>query len=430
MTEPMIRIENVSKKYRIRHEGRSKYVSLRDVIAGKVSNLWRKIRHFGADEVPVDSNEEDFWALKDVSFDVQLGEQIAIIGRNGAGKSTLLKILSRITEPTEGRITLHGRMASLLEVGTGFHPELTGRENIFLNGAIQGMSKSEIERKFDEIVAFSETEKFLDTPVKHFSSGMYVRLAFAVAAHLEQDILLVDEVLAVGDAQFQEKCLTKMSDVGKTGRTVLFVSHNMIAVKKLCQRAVVLDHGRSEVFNSVNEAIQAYLSQKSKMSGEISWPDQKSAPGNHQMRLKAVRFISDGQVNASPSVAKDIEIQVDYWNLQEGNPKLSLHIFNSFGYMLFSSTNFDFEMPPDAASSPKNMEVGIFRTSCIIPKVLLNPGQHTAKIFIFTGFPPDVIVEKTIAFDVLEDDHVRKGYLGEWLGAVRPILNWETHQLK
>src|SRR5579863_346859 len=249
MPETAILVEDLSKRYIIGHRvasgGQYKYTALRDIIGREVNNFARKAADFMRGRQIVQGDEiEEFWALKDVSFDVKAGEVLGIIGRNGAGKSTLLKILSRITEPTKGRVSIRGRVASLLEVGTGFHPELTGRENIFLNGAILGMSRAEIKRKFDEIVAFAEVEKFLDTPVKHYSSGMYVRLAFAVAAHLEPEILIVDEVLAVGDAEFQKKCLGKMQNVADGGRTVLFVSHNMTAIQSLCDAAVVLEKGR------------------------------------------------------------------------------------------------------------------------------------------------------------------------------------------
>ena len=244
MSDTVIRVENLGKKYIIKHQqqGRSNYVALRDVMANGVKSLGRRVLKPG-EKREVNPAVEEFWALKDVSFEIKRGDRVGIIGRNGAGKSTLLKVLSRITEPTTGRISLKGRVASLLEVGTGFHPELTGRENIYLNGAILGMGKVEIKKKFDEIVAFAEVEKFLDTPVKRYSSGMYVRLAFAVAAHLEPEILVVDEVLAVGDAQFQKKCLGKMEDVGKEGRTVIFVSHNIGLVQTLCNRGIVLQQG-------------------------------------------------------------------------------------------------------------------------------------------------------------------------------------------
>ncbi len=248
----VIKVENLSKKYLLSHQKREPYVALRDVLANKFKNIFRK-------RVKPVSSTEEFWALHDVSFDVKQGDRVGIIGRNGAGKSTLLKILSRIVDPTSGRVKIKGRVASLLEVGTGFHPELTGRENIFLNGAILGMGRVEIKRKFDEIVAFSEVEKFLDTPVKHFSSGMYVRLAFAVAAHLEPEILIVDEVLAVGDAAFQKKCLGKMRDVAGEGRTVIFVTHDMSAAETLCRRALLLDRGKVVLDNDAPKVIAEYL---------------------------------------------------------------------------------------------------------------------------------------------------------------------------
>ncbi len=259
MSTPIILVENLGKKYRLTHQGdRPRYRSLRDVIAETATRPFRRLRRTNQAAGP--RTTEEFWALKGVDFEVQQGEVVGIIGRNGAGKSTVLKILSQITEPTTGRVRIRGRLASLLEVGTGFHPELTGRENIYLNGAIMGMARSEIRRKFDEIVAFAEVEKFLDTPVKRYSSGMYVRLAFAVAAHLEPEILVVDEVLAVGDAEFQKKCLGKMRDVSKGGRTVLFVSHNMSAVQSLCGSGMLLDHGQIRCAGPINTVINEYVS--------------------------------------------------------------------------------------------------------------------------------------------------------------------------
>lgn len=265
---PIISVEGLGKRYRLKHQAeRPRYTALRDVLSDRTQSLAKRLwsitrrgQSVGRPETVTNSRStEDFWALKDVSFEVKRGEVVGIIGRNGAGKSTLLKILSRITEPTEGRIRIRGRVASLLEVGTGFHPELTGRENIFLNGAILGMTKAEIRQKFDEIVSFAEVEKFLDTPVKRYSSGMHVRLAFAVAAHLEPEILIVDEVLAVGDAEFQRKCLGKMKDVAHGGRTVLFVSHNMTIVQNLCGRGVLLRQGIVEITGSTSEVMQAYM---------------------------------------------------------------------------------------------------------------------------------------------------------------------------
>lgn len=253
-TDIVIKVEGLGKKYTISHNKES-YVTLRDTMASGAKTFVQKAIHRSSTKV----TREEFWALKDVTFDIKRGDRVGIIGRNGAGKSTLLKILSRITEPSSGKISLKGRVSSLLEVGTGFHPELTGRENIYLNGAVMGMTRSEINKKFNEIVAFAEVEKFLDTPVKRYSSGMYVRLAFAVAAHLEPEILIVDEVLAVGDAQFQKKCLGKMEEAGKGGRTVIFVSHNMAAVQRLCNVCIHLDKGKIINFGPVNEVVETYL---------------------------------------------------------------------------------------------------------------------------------------------------------------------------
>ena len=267
MSSAIITVENLSKSYRLQHQTRERYTALRDVLTEKVKGLFEKRKTENGNG----NTEEEFWALKDVSFEIKQGEVVGIIGRNGAGKSTLLKILSRITEPTSGRVILRGRVASLLEVGTGFHPELTGRENIFLNGAILGMTRAEIRGKFDEIVAFAEVDKFLDTPVKRYSSGMYVRLAFAVAAHLEPEILVVDEVLAVGDAEFQKKCLGKMQDVSRGGRTVLFVSHNMGVVRDLCARAVFLQGGQVLKDGGCHEVVSAYMQSTSGQQALPQW---------------------------------------------------------------------------------------------------------------------------------------------------------------
>jgi len=286
MADFAVRVENLGKRYRISHRARRggrRYTALRDVITeavtSSVRNLWRGGLRNGEDEACATS--EDFWALRDISFEIGQGESVGIIGRNGAGKSTLLKLLSRITEPTTGRIELEGRVSSLLEVGTGFHPELTGRENIYLNGTILGMKRAEIKKKFDEIVAFAEVDKFLDTPVKHFSSGMYVRLAFAVAAHLEAEILIVDEVLAVGDAEFQRKCLGKMNDVSQDGRTVLFVSHNMQAMESLTSRCIFLAGGKLAFDGPTMEAVSRYL--RAKAGGNSvsieDWPDRAGSGG-------------------------------------------------------------------------------------------------------------------------------------------------------
>ncbi|MBD2655391.1 ABC transporter ATP-binding protein [Synechocystis sp. FACHB-383] len=306
MSDVMIRVENLGKKYMIGHqaEGRSNYVALRDVLADGAKSLVKQFTGRGKGDR---QTKEEFWALKDVSFEVKRGECVGIIGRNGAGKSTLLKILSRITEPTTGRVELHGRVASLLEVGTGFHPELTGRENIYLNGAILGMTRAEIKKKFDEIVDFAEVERFLDTPVKRYSSGMYVRLAFAVAAHLEPEILVVDEVLAVGDAAFQKKCLGKMGDVAeKEGRTVLFVSHNMTAIQMLCQLGLFLNKGETLGTEEVKDSISRYSLQTIN-NHSISFPIQRDEVIVHDFQVSQNGFSSLEYDGGEP-----IDIKIDF----------------------------------------------------------------------------------------------------------------------
>ena len=324
-----INIENLGKRYIIGHQKRESYVALRDVMMHKLRGIVQRIRH------PLSVNKEnteleEFWALKDISLQVQQGDCVGIIGRNGAGKSTLLKVLSRITEPTTGRVTMRGRLASLLEVGTGFHPELTGRENIFLNGAILGMKRQEIKTKFDEIVAFAEVEQFLDTPVKRYSSGMYVRLAFAVAAHLEPEILVVDEVLAVGDAEFQKKCLGKMGEVAEGGRTVLFVSHNMAAVQQLAPRAVLLEEGRVTQDGPTADVIAGYLGGGGGASEAINIRTESDA-----FRIRRVRL---NQETLEPGFNKPLRFDLDLTlahSLKAVN--FNLGVFNSLGSRLTTS---------------------------------------------------------------------------------------------
>jgi len=308
MSNIVIKAENLGKKYVIGHQVNGRYLALRDVLAQTARTVWNKTKDLAKGK-PVIAGDtmEEVWALRDVSFEVLRGEAVGIIGRNGAGKSTLLKLLSRITEPTAGRATIRGRVASLLEVGTGFHPELTGRENIYLNGTILGMTRAEIKRKFDEIVAFAEIEQYLDTPVKRYSSGMYVRLAFSVAAHLEPEILVVDEVLAVGDAQFQKKCLGKMGDVAKEGRTVLFVSHNMAAIENLCSRALVLERGLVRFAGTQTDAIAEY--QRSLEGGSIPLHNRADRRGSGEVRVTAITFRNlDGQTIDSVACGQDFDI--------------------------------------------------------------------------------------------------------------------------
>lgn len=314
MSDTVVRVESLAKKYDIRHLNQPANSTLKDAITSSAKALSRKIiAPLGKNKTG--SNREEFWALKNLSFEIKQGDVVGIIGRNGAGKSTLLKILSRITEPTKGRISIKGRVASLLEVGTGFHPELSGRENIYLNGAILGMSRIEIQSKFDEIVDFAEVEKFLDTPVKHYSSGMYVRLAFAVAAHLEPEILIVDEVLAVGDVQFQKKCLGKMGNVAKEGRTILFVSHNMSTVESLCNRGILLEGGTVSLDGSSEEAVQVYLEKAYSISQDVPLAERKDRQGSGKVRACSFRILNEnGEEEPALQSGKNYFFEVGYKN--------------------------------------------------------------------------------------------------------------------
>jgi lipopolysaccharide transport system ATP-binding protein len=367
MGHSIISVEQVGKKYLLRHHEHAPYTALRDVIVEKAMDVGRRITRTVQSKLPGQSfrRAEEFWALRNVTFEVKRGERIGIIGRNGAGKSTLLKVLSRITEPTEGRILLKGRVASLLEVGTGFHPELTGRENIFLNGAILGMKQSEIRRKFDEIVAFAEVEKFLDTPVKHYSSGMYVRLAFAVAAHLEPEILIVDEVLAVGDAAFQRKCLGKMEEVTiKEGRTILFVSHNMSAIQSLCQRAIWLDGGKIVMFDDTNPVVEAYGKHLQSSSAHRV---MRSIDG--QMEIEQVATLDkDGNATSVFSPGKPLTLEIRFLARQPiPLPYLWIGIQSQFGSLFCANMLLDGARPKLLSGR------GVIR--CKIGNLPLLPGQ-------------------------------------------------------
>ena len=341
MSEIVIKAENLGKSYLISHQTTGRYDTLRDVIADKTKGLLSKL---GRAECRAKQKIEEFWALKDVCFEITKGERIAIIGRNGAGKSTLLKILSRITEATTGRVAIRGRVASLLEVGTGFHSELSGRENIYLNGAILGMSRREIKAKFDEIVAFAEIEKFLDTPVKRYSSGMYVRLAFAVAAHLEQEILVVDEVLAVGDSEFQKKCLGKMHEVTTEGRTVLFVSHNMAAVQQLCQRGLMLHQGKLTFCGTIADTIRNYIGQvKTLTSTEVG--KRKDRTGSQWLKFtRIVIYDSEGDEITRVMSGQDICVRLYYESKKEMHNTLvfvSFNLRNNQGVLLTNMNSVD-----------------------------------------------------------------------------------------
>jgi len=425
MSDVIISVENLGKKYRIKHQAeRQRYTALRDVLSNKVKDLFKKRKTENGKR----KSEEDFWALKDVSFEVKRGEVVGIIGRNGAGKSTLLKVLSRITEPTTGRVHLKGRVASLLEVGTGFHPELTGRENIFLNGAILGMSRAEIRKKFDEIVAFAEVEKFLDTPVKRYSSGMYVRLAFAVAAHLEPEILIVDEVLAVGDSEFQKKCLGKMQSVAsKEGRTVLFVSHNMQAVTSLCTAAILIQNGKIAIFGDTSRVIMQYLSTAASNSGEAVWP-LEMAPGTAFTKLRAVYALNEKrEVRNTFDLGESVTLKAEFWIMKRTRMTISFHLYNQQGINLFAAVNWN-----DPIWGTHEYEPGLYSCWCNVPKNLLNEGDHFIKIYLTKDNNAAIIeveIPEVISFNMRDSGVNRGNFTGNWLGAVRPILHWSGEKI-
>jgi lipopolysaccharide transport system ATP-binding protein len=418
--KPILRVMNVGKQYRI-GPPQSSYVTLREALTAAVSGPFRRSRS------ETSSSQETFWALRDITFDINPGEVVGIIGRNGAGKSTLLKLLSRITEPTTGRIELYGRIGSLLEVGTGFHPELSGRENIYLNGAILGMERSEIARKFDEIVAFAEVEKFIDTPVKHFSSGMYMRLAFAVAAHLEPEILLVDEVLAVGDGRFQRKCLDKMQDVGHQGRTVLFVSHNMPAITRLCPRTILLDAGRVISDGPSSQVVGAYLSSGLGTTAVRVWSDLDKSPGNDIVRLRAVRVCTEDHIFSDAlDIRKPIGIEMEYEVLRSGHVLApNYHFYNEEGVYAFVA------LETDPVWAGRERPAGHYISTAWIPGNLLTEGTLFVGAAISTMDPTVVhfYERDAVAFQVIDSmdgDSARREYAGSMPGVVRPQLQWTT----
>jgi lipopolysaccharide transport system ATP-binding protein len=424
----VISVEGLGKKYRITHQAeRQRYTALRDVLAQKFAAPFRTLRHLTSDLrspasrptsdlrplTSVRVSHEDFWALKDVSFEVHKGEVVGIIGRNGAGKSTLLKILSRITEPTVGRVRIRGRVASLLEVGTGFHPELTGRENIFLNGAILGMTRVEIKKKFDEIVAFAEIEKFLDTPVKRYSSGMYVRLAFAVAAHLEPEILIVDEVLSVGDAEFQRKCLGKMEQVSEGGRTVLFVSHNMAVIQRLCSRSLFLDKGRATEDGPTGLVVQRYLT--SECEDGLGRFDSTNRSGRGWARITDLRLLDE---NSRPTSARaadqdlvfEVGVQVQDRAEHAGTVKglvIEVMFFDSEGIPITSVMNVD----DPRVSLPSETTC---RMQMCLPGPTFVPGRYHVNLFLGIPFVQHV-------------DEIRNAFSFE---ITSPMVPWRPYELR
>ena len=425
MDNPIIKVEGLGKKYRIRHRKAERYTALRDIIAEKVTGIFRRSYRTLSDDV----KSEEFWALRDVSFDVRRGEVLGIIGQNGAGKSTLLKVLSRITEPTKGRAELNGRVASLLEVGTGFHPELTGRENIYLNGAILGMSRREIKKKFDEIVAFAQIEQFLDTPVKRYSSGMYVRLAFAVAAHMEPEILIVDEVLAVGDAGFQRRCLGKIGEVASGGRTVLFVSHNMLAVTSLCNRVLLIDKGRIAASGEPSMVVGVYLkgvtSSPSAVRAQI-WEDPMTAPGNERIRLQRIRVDADtNDPGQEFNLSTPVRIAIDYWNaVPDTRLFLNLVLYSIDGTEILEDWSAD-------DLTGKSIPQGFFRTVCRIPGRLLNEGTYRIRIVFFDSESVEILYDhhEAAVFSISDIEERSVNWHGKFLGFVHPKLGWQTRRI-
>jgi lipopolysaccharide transport system ATP-binding protein len=439
MSKPIIQAQNISKIYRIgarENTNRTFREAVVDAIKSPYKNLrdlW-KLTKFKAKEresfiTPSLQPEDIIWALREISFKAEQGEVLGIIGRNGAGKSTLLKILSRITEPTSGEIWLHGRASSLLEVGTGFHPELSGRENIYLNGTILGMRKYEIDRKFDEIVDFSgdEVEKFLDTPVKRYSSGMYVRLAFAVAAHLESEILIVDEVLAVGDAAFQKKCLGKMQDISaQDGRTILFVSHNMPAVRKFCHRGILIESGGIALDSEINTVVNHYLESGSSTTTFRTW-NSGDRPGNQAFRIVSVQLVDKDELETSTmNISEDILVKVTYEVIRDGViPQFSLILLDMEGNCVFGSLN---NKSPDTYGSPAQM--GTYLSTCIIYGNLLNAGRFFITIAGFSGNWSDGFREDNVlSFDAIDDGILKGDFHGDYSGPVRPSLKWLTERL-
>ena len=433
MNDTAIIVEDLSKCYRIgaREEG---YKTFRETIIDVVSAPIRNFRRLrGLTKFDQNSpsrstpsaengSSDVIWALRDVSFKVQEGVVLGIIGRNGAGKSTLLKILSRITDPSRGDVKICGRVSSLLEVGTGFHPELTGRENIFLNGAILGMRKSEIHRKFDEIVDFAEIEKFIDTPVKRYSSGMYVRLAFAVAAHLEPEILIIDEVLAVGDAQFQKKCLGKMQEVGKEGRTVLFVSHNMQAIQALCEKVVLLNEGKVAREGNTQLVVYEYLTSKQFLPGDgletldKIWDSSNEAPGNENVKISRVRIIPDMDAFEGLITIK-VPLRIEFYyslSLPIESYVFAMHFRNISGELIFIT-----------GSTHENVKPGKYKSIGHIPGDFLNSGIYSIELYFVKDISNVLFnIADLMVFEV-HDVERESGWLGEFPGAVRPKLQWE-----
>jgi lipopolysaccharide transport system ATP-binding protein len=413
MSDIVIKAENLGKKYVIGHRGENgRYVALRDVLMQNARTLWNKTKDLARGKPITQGDAEEVWALKDVSFEIKRGEAMGIIGRNGAGKSTLLKVLSRITEPSAGRVTIKGRVTSLLEVGTGFHPEMTGRENVYLNGTILGMTRSEIKRKFDEIVSFAEVEKYLDTPVKRYSSGMYLRLAFAVAAHLESEILILDEVLAVGDAEFQKKCLGKMENVSKRqGRTVLFVSHNMGAIAQLCNSATVMKDGHIAFTGTTDQAVSLYL-EKYRTHNSIFQRDKTNLKNENQF-VDIFNADSLNQIQTEYNHDDEIRIVFEVF-LPEWNDMLEVFLAacDKHGRRIFT---INIPLKKYYSGDP------FIKLAVIIPALVLTPGRYSWFIFIHYPFITFYdLLEGVCEFSIIETGSAFSRYSGYDYGCIYP----------
>lgn len=431
MSDIAIRVENLSKAYQLGDF--STGTLSRDIhrwfalLRGKEDPFLK----LGETNDRATAGDSDMvWSLKDINFDINQGDAVGIVGRNGAGKSTLLKILSRVTAPTHGQVKVKGRIASLLEVGTGFHPELTGRENIFLNGAILGMRKTEIKRHFDAIVDFAGVERYIDTPVKRYSSGMYVRLAFAVAAHLESEILVVDEVLAVGDAEFQKKCLGKMGDVSRTeGRTVLFVSHNMAAVSSLCNKSILLRHGMLESYDDTALIVDRYIQSRIDNDAEVAGADIPVKKESSKAGFKALRLVSAQRgLTTTFAIDEEIIIEIEYEVFVDGaSISPSIHVIDNMGTCLLATFN-----APSASANVdpyygKPLNAGVYKAICKLPANFFNDKTYSINAFLV---PPDsqdmAVAEEVFSFVIEETGAMRKEFTGVWWGTIRPKLYWNT----
>ena len=421
MSDLAVRVEQLSKRYRLGATHASE-----GSLAGTLSQGLRRL--MGRRPAVAGPTGDTLWALRDVSFEIKKGEVFGVIGTNGSGKSTLLKILSRVTEPTKGRAVIHGRFCGLLEVGTGFHPELTGRDNVFMSGAILGMKRQEIARKFDEIVAFAEVEQFIDTPVKHYSSGMYVRLGFSVLAHMDPDILIVDEVLAVGDVRFQKKCMGKMEDVGQHGRTVILVSHDMPAITRMCSRAILLNKGEIVQAGAAHDVVNHYL-HAGHIQPSIEWPDPAQAPGNDIVRLRAVRVKTEtGRIADVVDIRNPIRVEIEYDILKPGHAIVAQFGFNTEEDVIAFIAN-----DRDPAWYRRPRPVGRYISTAWIPGNFLSEGTMVVGGGLFSEDPwhEHCDVPRAVGFRVVDPgtgDTARGDVTGRWEGVVRPLLRWATER--